>query len=64
MILFEANAKGMPIPFLKHVENDLPMLSRHRYGHMSPFHSLLMQIKIIIHNCQLIILNTFSFLPA
>ena len=41
MILSETNAKGMPISFLKHVENDLPMLSRHRYGHMSPFHSFL-----------------------
>ena len=29
MILSETNAKGMPISFLKYVENDMPMLSRH-----------------------------------
>ena len=41
MILSETKAKGMTISFLKRVENDLSMLSCHLYGHLKPFHSLL-----------------------
>ena len=41
MILSETKAKGMTISFLKRVENDLSMLSCHLYGHLTPFHSLL-----------------------
>ena len=56
MILSKTKAKGMTISFLKRVENDLSMLSCHLYGHLTPFHSLLIanqnyhtQLPIIIH---------------
>ena len=41
MVLSETKAKGMMTSFLKCVENDLSMLSCHLYGHLAPFHSLL-----------------------
>ena len=39
MFLFETNANGMTISFLKHVEHF--MLSRHLYGPLKIFHMLL-----------------------
>ena len=38
MILSEIKAKGMMITFLKHVENDLSMLSSRLYGPLKHFH--------------------------
>ena len=64
MILSETKAKGIAISFLKRVENDLSMLSCHLHGHLTPFHSLLLANKIIIHNRQLIIFHTFSLLST
>ena len=41
MVSSETKAKGITISlFLKHVENDLSMLSWHLYGHLTLFHSL------------------------
>ena len=41
MILSLTNARGMTISFLKHVENDLSMLSCHLYKHLTYFHHVL-----------------------
>ena len=64
MILSETKAKGMTISFLNRVENDLSMLSCHLYGHLTPFHSLLIANQSYHTHKQLIIFHTFSLLST